>query len=76
MLLHAFPKEKERGNFVMARNRVKNREKVKEEKLNSRNEFSISDPTPMIAVNNIIDHQNYIELYKYTDENIKLEGMW
>lgn len=42
----------------MARNREKNRDKVKEvrreERLNSRNEFSISDPTPKLAVDNII----------------------
>lgn len=43
----------------MARSREKNREKVKqvkrEERLNSKNEFEISDPTPKMAVDRIIN---------------------
>ena len=39
----------------MARNRDKNREKVKEERLESKNEYGIKDSVPQEAVNNIIE---------------------
>jgi hypothetical protein len=42
----------------MARSREKNREKVKatkEEMLNAKNEFGISDPTPKKAIANMIN---------------------
>lgn len=45
----------------MARNREKNRDKVREvkreEKLNSKNEYGNSDPTPKAAVQNIINER-------------------
>ena len=47
-----------RGNersFSVARNRDKNREKVKEERLESKNEYGIKDSVPQEAVNNIIE---------------------
>lgn len=45
-----------------------------EERLNAKTEWNISDPTPLGAVDNIIEKQKYICQYRYTDSNIRLES--
>lgn len=63
----------------MAKNRERQRENRKlfhaEEKLNSYNEWGISDPTPKVAVNNIIGglNQEVYEGWKAVAEEIRCQ---
>lgn len=54
--------------------REKQHMEQKEERLNSKTEANISDPTPLKAVDNIIADQKYKRQYKYTDSNVILEA--